>query len=46
MRAMVGEVREDERNALPRPRVIFSTRLRRDDPFYGEAAERVLNPTS
>jgi hypothetical protein len=46
MRAIVGEVSEDERKTLPRPRVVFSTRLRRADPFYGEAAERVLNPTS
>lgn len=46
MRAMVGEVSEAERRELPRPRVIFITRLRRGDPFFSQAAERVLNPTA
>jgi hypothetical protein len=45
MRGIFGETTEAERKELKRPRVIFSTNLRRGDPFYGQAAERVLAPT-
>jgi hypothetical protein len=45
LRAIAGESSEQERKELKRPRVIFSTRLRRADPFYKQAAERVLGPT-
>ena len=44
-RAIAGETSEQERKELKRPRVIFSTRLRRDDRFYAQAAERILGPT-
>jgi Family of unknown function (DUF6615) len=44
-RAIAGETTDEDRKELKRPRVIFSTRLRRDDPFFDQAAERVLIPT-
>ena len=44
-RAMVGETTDEERRKLRRPRVIFSSSLRRDDPLFDEAAERVLSRT-
>lgn len=40
-RAIAGETTEAERKALARPRVIFSTRIRREDPFFGQVAEHV-----
>jgi hypothetical protein len=45
LRGIYGETSEAERKELKRPRVIFSTNLRRGDPFFGQAAERVLTPT-
>ncbi len=40
-RAINGEMSEAARKELKRPRVIFSTSLRRDDPLFGEAADMV-----
>jgi hypothetical protein len=45
LRGIYGETSEAERKELKRPRVIFLTNLRRGDPFFGQAAERVLTPT-
>jgi len=44
-RAIAGETTDEERKELKRPRVIFSSSLRRNDPFFDQAAERVLSPT-
>jgi hypothetical protein len=45
MRGIAGETTKAERRELKRPRVIFSTRIRREDPFFGQVAERVVTPT-